>query len=226
MKRADEDIDDVDDDSEGGVIPLNHDIVKARDELNSGNPEVVATEPVESDVNQETAVGSDSQENNLQRIESARTKALNGQKKQAKKMLEKNKKLINSYKTGDLVLLHTDGIDRGAADAINILCVILEKKHELFKLGCEVGILDTHFPFNAFEKTQLVTTFKANDVPDKQLSVREAIRLLSVGHGQGVLKCNCKTGECNAGRCSCFRANQKCNSRCHGGCENKNCKNI
>ena len=124
-------------------------------------------------------------------------------------------------------MLRTDGVDRGAADPMNIICVILEKRDILFKLGCEVGILDTMFAFNVIDKTDLISPLTFEKNPQKILSVREAIRLLSVGHGQGVLKCNCKTGECNKGRCSCFKAEppQKCNSRCHGGNDNQNCKN-
>ena len=45
------------------------------------------------------------------------------------------------------MLLRTDGVDRGIADPMNIICIILEK-NVLFKLGCEVGTLNTMFPFN------------------------------------------------------------------------------
>ena len=43
-------------------------------------------------------------------------------------MLAKNKKQINALKIGDLVLLRTDAVNRGAADAPNIICRILEKR--------------------------------------------------------------------------------------------------
>ena len=46
---------------------------------------------------------------------------------------------------------------------------------------------------------------------------------MSVGHGQWVLKYNCKAGKCD--KCSCAKASQKCNSRCHGGYENNKCLN-
>ena len=59
-------------------------------------------------------------------IEAARIKTSDGQNNQAVKMLRKNKKVINSFKVGDLVLLATEGIDRGAADAQNILCYIMD----------------------------------------------------------------------------------------------------
>ena len=95
----------------------------------------------------------------------------------------------------------------------------------MLKLGCEAGILKTLFPFSVCDKTSF-PGFTRESVPNVEVGVREAVRMLSVGHGQGVLKCNCKTGKCNK-NCTCFKANptQKCNSRCHGGHDNNNCLN-
>jgi len=169
------------------------------------------------------AVASASVAENINKIDQARLTTKANQVQQANRMLSRNKKKINSFNVGDYVLLKTEGIDRSIADPVNLLCIILEKKDVLFKLGCKVGILDSMFGFNAFEKTELVTTFLKQDIPDKKISVREAIRSLSVGHGQGVLKCNCKAGKCD--KCSCAKASQKCNSRCHGGYENNKCLN-
>ena len=56
-----------------------------------------------------------------------REKASKAQKKQADQMLNRQKKLINSFKVGDKVLLPVSAVDLGAADAENLLCVILEK---------------------------------------------------------------------------------------------------
>lgn len=132
--------------------------------------------------------------------------------------------LINSLNVGDLVLVATEGVDRGAADAKNLLCFIMEKKHEGgFKVGCKAGILDTVFQWNQLTKSNLVSDWKMEDVPDKIMSIRSAIIALSVGHGQGILKCGCK-GACG-GRCSCLKNDQKCNSRCHGGNKNTKCTN-
>ena len=57
-----------------------------------------------------------------------------------------------------------------------------------------------------FEKTSLVTDFEFSDIPSKEISVRSAITALSVSHGQGVMKCNCKR-KCG-GKCKCLAANQ------------------
>jgi len=134
-------------------------------------------------------------------------------------MLRRNKKQINSFKIGDYVLLKVDGVDRSAADASNLLCIILEKKNDLFKLGTKAGVLEGYFAFNSFEKTEIVTDFTKEDIPDKVLPARSAVRALSVGHGQGVMRCNCKKGDCRSGKCRCFKANQICQSKCHGDCD-------
>ena len=98
-----------------------------------------------------------------------------------------------------------------------MLCYKLEKKHDSFRIGCKAGVLDTSFQWNQLTKSELVTDGKMEEIPDEELSIRSAIIALSVGHGQGVLKCGCKK---RGGKCSCLKAGQKCNSRCHG--ENKN----
>ena len=65
-------------------------------------------------------------------------------------------------------------------------------------------MLEKWYPFNSLAKTNLqVEAIKKDSIPGlkKNLSEsetvreREVIRLLSVGHGQSVLKCNCK-GAC------------------------------
>ena len=51
---------------------------------------------------------------------------------------------------------------------------------------------------------------------DRSCGVREAVRLMFVGGGQGMLKCNCH-GDFKSNRCSCKKNKLLCNSRCHGG---------
>jgi hypothetical protein len=140
-------------------------------------------------------------------------------------MLSRQKKVINSFKVGDFVLYRVSDVDRGAADPENLLCIIIEhiENSIQFRLGCKAGILDQTYPFNSLTKTELVSDFKIEDIPDKTVSVRQAISLLSLAGGQGVKKCNCRTSDCNSGRCSCKVANRQCNSKCHGGNANNNC---
>ena len=96
-------------------------------------------------------------------------------------------------------MLRTDGVDRGVADARNIICIILESKNNMFKLGCKVGVLEGLFPFNTLTKSEQRTDFEKENIAEKVVKVREAIRLLSVGDGQGALKYNC-TGKCAKGK--------------------------
>ncbi|RNA07172.1 KRAB-A domain-containing 2 [Brachionus plicatilis] len=219
--EADEQLDDEDDDDENvdDSFVVSDDLLKLRDEL---NPKRKAPEPEpeydEPDQDQENLNPIQTRE---KQIKKARLNAVTGQKKTIKKMLSRNKKVINSFKVGDLVLYHSEDVDRGASDPQNILCVILEKKNELFKLGCRAGVFDSFVAFNCIEKTALITEFSIEFIPkdkkDEYVSVgaREAVRLLSIGHGQGYLKCNC-TGNCATKRCSCKKANLKCSSKCHG----------
>jgi hypothetical protein len=169
--------------------------------------------------------------NKVKQIEEIRNKAHKAQREQADRMLSRQKKVINSFKVGDKVLLPCDGHDTGGADAENLLCVIIEKipNSIQFRLGCKAGVLDQTYPFNVLTKTDLVTTFDEAEIPKNSegdfaiVSVRQAITAISIAGGQGMKKCNCRTGKCNGGRCGCNSEGRKCNSKCHGGQPNPNC---
>lgn len=167
-------------------------------------------------------------ESRVKNIEQIRTKALDKLKDQAQTMLNRNKKAINALNVDDIVLYKADDVDLGASDAPNIVCIILDKNDSMFRLGHKGGILKEWFPFNVLQKIDGVAmNFTKDDVPiDKEISVREAIKFVSIAGGQGYKACNCKTGKCGKGtKCTCFRDGVKCNSRCHKGENNKNCTN-
>ena len=69
-------------------------------------------------------------------------------------MLAKNRKLINSFNVGDLVLAKQDNVDLGSADAPNLVCIIMEKMPDgkMFKLGHTSGIISECFPINVLTK--------------------------------------------------------------------------
>ena len=158
----------------------------------------------------------------IENIAKTRAGAKTAIQKQADVMLKRQKKVINSFKVGDYVLYACSDVDRGSADPENLLCIILEHipNSILFKLGCRAGKLDQSYPFNSLTKTDLVTDFKLEDIPDRIVSVRQAISTISIAGGQGVKKCSCKSGDCS--KCSC-KDNGQCNSKCHGGKPNPNC---
>ena len=58
----------------------------------------------------------------------------------------------------------------------------------------------------------------------KSLSIREIIKLDSIGNGQGYIKCGCLKGKCD--NCTCKKKGLLCNSRCHGREANQNCTNL
>ncbi len=67
-------------------------------------------------------------------------------------MLKKNIREIERVKIGDRVLLRVPDVDRGPLDPNNVVCLALEERHGLFKLGCQVGVLDKYYAYNYFFK--------------------------------------------------------------------------
>ena len=164
----------------------------------------------------------------VKNIELVRNKALDKLKDQAQTMLNRNKKAINALNVDDFVLYRADDVDLGAADAPNIVCVILDKNDNKYQLGHKGGVLKEWFPFNVLHKIDGVAmSFSRDEVPmEKEISVREAIKIVSISNGQGYKQCNCKTGKCGQGsKCNCYKDGVKSNSRCHKGENNKNCTN-
>ncbi len=109
----------------------------------------------------------------IENIAKTRAGAKAAIQKQANVMLKRQKKVINSFKVGDYVLFACSDVDRGSADPENLLCIILEHipNSILFKLGCRAEKLDQSCPFNSLTKTDLVTDFKVEDIPDRIVSV-------------------------------------------------------
>ena len=99
-------------------------------------------------------------------IEEARVENNLAQEKQAERMLKMGKKQANNFKIGDLVLYSVADVDRGPLDANNLLCYILEDKHNLFKIACKAGVLDRWIGYNCLTKCDLqYTEFTINNIP-------------------------------------------------------------
>ena len=105
---------------------------------------------------------------------------------------------------------------------MHLICRIIDIDYtkSLYELVCAVGVLETMYARNYFDlvKTDLNMEFKL----DQSVSVRQAVNEISIGGGQGMVKCNC-TAACMTSRCGCKKLNLLCNSRCHGS--NSQCKN-
>ena len=139
-------------------------------------------------------------------------------------MLENSAKRFKPAAVGDTVLVPIPDLDRGRCEYPNLKAVVLEEHSggHLWKLGCKSGVLDQWYSRNQFQPT--VEKFMSiADVPvEIEVSLRTAARQESIGGGQGYFRCNC-TGNCITKRCKCFKADLKCNSRCHNQrcCTNK-----
>ena len=185
----------------------------------------VEIEKMEQEKERETtstkSVGVAIVENRQQTINKTRAKANVLQAKNAEKMISRNDQLLGKVCIGDSVVFFSSEFDRGLADPPNILCKVIDiDSHKNYQLACAVGILDKYMARNAFQIIQETIDFQVSR--DKMVSPREAVRLLSIGNGQGFVICDC-TGQCKTRRCGCFKMSLKCKSRCHGS--NINCIN-
>ena len=138
-------------------------------------------------------------------------------------MRTRSKRYVPEVSIGDYVALPIPDVDRGLSEARNLICRIVDIDYDksLYELACEAAVLDTMFARNSFDLVKDCSV-ELEVKLDKKLSIRQAVKELSVGGGQGFLKCNC-TGGCLTNRCSCKKAGLLCNSRCHKA--NGNCKN-
>ena len=124
------------------------------------------------------------------------------QSAQATLMINRSKKAPPEVIQNGLVVLRVDDVDRGPTDPPNLLCLVLEHKKErqACRLGCAAGELATCFSRNSFELVK--GNLEHPTVHPQKVGVRQALSELSVGGGQGMLKCNCM-GKCETKRCNC-----------------------
>ncbi|CAF1013044.1 unnamed protein product [Brachionus calyciflorus] len=147
------------------------------------------------------------------------------QEKQAESMRTRSKKYLPEANIGDYVLLPIPDVDKGLTEAPNLICRIIDIEYErsLYELACEVGVFTEMFARNCFDLVK-DSNILLNIRTDKTVKgVRAAVTELSIGGGQGMIKCNC-TSQCSTNRCSCKKSKLLCNSKCHGsnpGCKNK-----
>lgn len=70
----------------------------------------------------------------------------------------------------------------------------------------------------------MVMVFSRDEIPLHVLiSVRKAVKIISIDGDHGYKACNCVPGKWGKGsKCNCYKEGVKCNSRYHEGEENKN----
>ena len=112
-------------------------------------------------------------------------------------------------------------VDRGPTDPPNIICLVVDKKNKLYKLGTKYGMIKGWYGGDCLKKCE---TFLTSDqvLLDKKLTVRECVTVTS--GGQGFSSCLCKSKiSCQISRCACFMKKMLSNSRCHNS---QPCKNT
>ncbi|CAB4417767.1 unnamed protein product [Rhizophagus irregularis] len=110
-------------------------------------------------------------------------------------------------------------------DDMKILMEKKVKKKDIFKVG---NIVNLKIPKadkgklgrrNCLESTELTSMAELTNIPNKVVTVTEAVRLQS---NVNSVKCKCPNTNCNTMKCACKKLNLSCNIRCHPG---KTCHN-
>lgn len=142
-----------------------------------------------------------------------------------------------SFAVGSIVQVPLHDVDTTKADGKNLTLVVVEvvqpkdKSCAKYRLACKAGVLDTlYHPSYMTSVASNIKVLGLESVLDEwtglpRIKERRAAASVSMVGGQGKhLECRCMGGTCHTGRWTCFNAELKCNSKCHGG-GNKNCTN-
>lgn len=141
---------------------------------------------------------------------SRRNIAAENLKKQADRMVMGGKGILPSVTIGDNILIPIPAFDRGRGDPSNLVAVILAEEDRKYRVGTRHGALNTWLERNAFAPTKFRSMTSADVQTDVEHSLRELVRLGSVGTGQGYRRCSCR-GACNSKKCTCHKNDMKCN---------------
>ena len=133
-------------------------------------------------------------------------------------MITRTQKLLGTAELEDNVIFYLSELERGLADALHLLCKLIDIKDGCYWLACEHGIFNTYVGRNIFQLVSNDLDFPVNR--KNKLTPRES----SVGHGQGVIIYDCSS-KCLTIKCICVKHELVCKSRCYGTntiCENNN----
>jgi hypothetical protein len=122
-------------------------------------------------------------------------------------MRTRSKKYLPEVNIGDFVLLPIPDVDKGLTESPNLICrvVDIDYTHSLYELACEAGVFSDMFARNSFDLVK-DANIDINIITETSVkSIRQAVNVLSIGGGQGIV----------TNRCSCKKSNLLCNSRCH-----------
>src|SRR6185369_9698957 len=132
-------------------------------------------------------------------------------RKEIQDRLLKSKSIDRNFEVGSIVVLSISRIDRHIVDRPLLPCKIIEKTKGKYRLGCASGILDVTYGANELNLVEADFP-ELDNIPSRKLSLREAAKTQSVVSGRQT-RCMCKRA-CFDSRCSCRKAQQKCNIHC------------
>ncbi|CAF4154594.1 unnamed protein product, partial [Rotaria sordida] len=94
--------------------------------------------------------------------------AKEGKKRQADQFLQSTakKQKLAHINIGDNVLVSVPEIDRGPTDARNVLAVVMDIKHDKYKLGTEQGVLHGYYSFHQLSKAPGTSTLLIENVTE------------------------------------------------------------
>jgi hypothetical protein len=150
---------------------------------------------------------------NEKNITSERRNASESMKRQATRMRN-----LSDVDIGTNVLIPIPNVDRGKGDPRNVLAVVINKDELGYKLGTKSVTLRELYTRNQFELTDSKFLDIGSINNENELSLRQAVRSVSLRDGQGFTRCGCSTTgktRCNTKRCLCKKSGLLCNSRCH-----------
>lgn len=153
-----------------------------------------------------------------------REESFRGQLRAADQMLSQSNNKFPVLTVGSFVVVQISKVDRGPLDLKNIEGIILDVKDGNYQVGTKSGILKNWFNINQLTSVSKINFEQKDIFLDKVITLREACAEQSLFSGQGYTKCNCRTSayQCTSNRCTCVKAQQICNSKCHPGLTCKN----
>ncbi|XP_008188371.2 uncharacterized protein LOC103310808 [Acyrthosiphon pisum] len=117
-----------------------------------------------------------------EQIKMQRKKGSDSIKKFAEKMLQTSHAAVLDLEVNDCVVMAVPKVDKGPTDPPNIICLVVEKKNKLYKLGTKHGMIKGWYGGDCLKKCE---TFLKSDeiVLDKELTVRETVTVITGGQG-------------------------------------------
>ena len=113
---------------------------------------------------------------------------------------------------GSHVMVPVPDVDRARCEFRNI-GVVKNVNDGAYTIDTKHGILNCKYVRNQITPSKR-SNISADELPAKNIYLREVARTESIGSGQGYSICNCLQG-CPSIRCNCLKSKILCNSKCH-----------